>query len=81
MADQDITIATLRPGTRIETEGCPAMGGFGAVPPEPAVIVKPRAQNLPIPGPGYHLVKFADGARLFVHQTGFRVVDNRAGVR
>lgn len=27
---------------------------------------------------GWHIVKFADGGKLCVHETGFRVIDNRA---
>lgn len=63
--------------TRIELHGTPAMGGFPAVPPEQAVIVKPRRENLPLPGPDWHIVKFADGGKLCVHASRFRVIDNR----
>jgi hypothetical protein len=52
---------TLRPGTRIETLGTPALAGFPAVAPERLKIVKPRAENLPMPGP----------------ESRFRVVGNR----
>lgn len=27
---------------------------------------------------GWHVVKFSSGGRLIVHETGFRVIDNRA---
>jgi len=68
----------LKPGTRIELHGRPAVPSFGfpGVAPERATIVKPRKVNLPM-RPGYHLVQFADGGKLCVHESGFRVVDNR----
>jgi hypothetical protein len=69
-------IVTLRPRTRIETLGTPAMGGFAAVPPEPGIICKPR-RGEGTPGPDWHLVAFDDGARLCLHETRFRVVSNR----
>jgi hypothetical protein len=68
---------TLRPGTRCETHGTPAMGGFPAVPSEPLTICKPRAENLPLPGPGWHIVRYADGGKACMHESRFRVVDNR----
>jgi hypothetical protein len=68
----------LKPGTRIEFHGTPAMGGFPAVPPEQAKIARPRAENLPLPGPGWHVVTFSDGGKLCAHVSRFRVIDNRA---
>lgn len=69
----------LKFGTRIETHGCPAMAGFPAVFGESGKIVKPRAESLPLPGPGWYIIKFdRDGAKLCVHESRFRVIDNRA---
>jgi len=67
----------LKSGTRIEMLGTPAMGSFPAMLPEMAIVVKPRAENLPLPGIGWHIVKFTDGGKLCVHEGRFRVVDNR----
>ncbi len=66
----------LQAGTRIELHGAPAFAGFPGVAPERAVICKPRKSETP-PGPDWHIVKFADGGKLCVHETGFRVIDNR----
>jgi hypothetical protein len=71
---------TIKAGTRIELNGTPAMGGFPGVSPETAVIGQWRKS---VSGPrdgrmaGYHVVKFADGGKLLVHETRFRVIDNR----
>jgi len=69
----------MRAGTRIELHGTPAMGGYAAVPPEAAIIGRwvakrhgPRSAM-----PGWHVVKFSDGGALLVHESGFRVTDNR----
>ena len=70
----------LRTGTRIELPGKPAMPGFPGVAPERATIARPRKSELPLRD-GYHVVKFADGGKLCVHETGFRVVDNRAAFK
>lgn len=65
----------LKPGTRIEMNGSPAIDGFLAVPPEQAKIARwckdsgPR-ENMP----GWHIVRFANGARLCVHESRFRVI-------
>ena len=41
--------------------------------PELAIILKPRAEHLPLPGPQWHIIRFAaDGAVLCVHEQGFR---------
>lgn len=68
---------TLKAGTRIETHGCPAMGSFPGVAPERLVICKPRKSQLPLE-PDWYIVKFADGGKLCMHTSRFRVVDNRA---
>ena len=67
----------LKPGTKIEFFGTPAMGFFHAVAPERAVICKPRKENLPSPGPGWYVVKFDAGGKLYAHESRFRVIDNR----
>lgn len=67
---------TLKAGTRIELRGTPAFSGFPGVAPELAVICKPRKSQTP-PSPDWHIVQFADGGKLCVHETSFRVIDNR----
>jgi len=75
---------TLKPGTRIELNGTPAMGGFPGVSPEQAVIGRWTKVNGPIKNHvspnngGWHVVKFSDGGGLLVHESRFRVTDNRA---
>ena len=71
---------SIKTGTRIEMHGTPAMG----VAPEAAKIARWTAVNgwlknhvSPTNG-GWHIVKFADGGKLCVHETRFRVTDNRA---
>lgn len=71
-----MTNHTIKPGTRIELHGTPSFPGFPGVAPEAATIERPRKVNLPML-PGYHLVRFTDGAKLCVHETRFRVIDNR----
>lgn len=73
-------IQTIRAGTRIELHGTPALG----VPPEQATIARWRKANDDGSGvnhvrgnPGWHVVRFADGGGLMVHETRFRVIDNR----
>lgn len=74
---------SLRPGTRIELHGTPAFPGFPGVPPTPAKICRWTAANGPIknhvaPGNGgWHIVQFSDGGRLCIHESRFRVTDNR----
>ena len=63
--------------TRIELHGTPVFAGFPGVAPELAMVVRPRKENLPMPGPGWHVVRFADGGKLCVHESGFRVIDNQ----
>lgn len=65
-------------GLRIEMKGTPAFGGFPGVAPEMAVTCRPTKINLPLPGPDWHIVKFATGGKLCVHGSAFRVIDNRA---
>ena len=77
---------TLRAGTRIETHGTPAFPGFPGVVPEQAIICRWTKVNGPIPNHldsgdqegGWHVVKFADGGKLLMHESNFRVIDNRA---
>lgn len=70
---------TLKVGTRIELHGTPAFPGFPGVAPEQATIARwtkvcgPREAR-----PGRHIVKFADGGMLCVHETGFSAIDSRA---
>jgi hypothetical protein len=66
----------MKPGTKIELHGNPAFG----VAPEQATIArpprrKPRPWDEPVPD-GFHIVQFADGGQLYVHETRFRVVGN-----
>lgn len=69
----------LSPGTRIETKGFPAFAGFPGVAPERARIGRWLSYMGPRSAiPGYHPVKFEDGRTLMLHETSFRVVDNRA---
>lgn len=70
-------MTTFKPGTRCETLGFPAMGGFPAVAPERLVICRPPKSALPLPGPGWHVVQFAGGGKLCAHESRFRVIDNR----
>jgi len=71
-----MTAQTIKAGTRIEMHGTPAMGGFAAVAPEQAKIARWTAISGPIE-PGWHIVQFADGGKLCVHESRFRVIDNR----
>ena len=69
----------MRPGTKIELHGTPAISGFPAVSPEIAIIVR---WNVRINGPretmpGWHIVRFAGGDKSCIHETRFRVIDNR----
>lgn len=73
----DTSKSLLKPGTRIEMNGFPAVGGFAAVAPEMATIAQPRKEELPLPE-GWHIVKFAGGGKLCVHETSFRVIEEKA---
>jgi len=69
---------TLKPNTRIELHGTAAFAGFPGVAPEQATIARWTAISGPRENmPGWHFVKFEDGARLCVHESRFRVIDNR----
>ncbi len=73
------TQQTIKAGTRIEF---PILYPGYEDKPEHAVIGRWTAingcQRNHINGnPGQHLVKFADGGALIVHQDRFRVIDNR----
>lgn len=73
---------TLQAGTRIELHGTPAFAGFPGVAPERAAIARWTARSGPRDAmPNWHIVKFAGGGRLCVHESRFRVIDNRAGAR
>lgn len=65
----------MKPGTKIVLHGTPSFGGFPAVAPEPATIVR---WNERINGPratmvGWHIVRFSDGGRLCVHESRFTI--------
>ena len=68
-------MTNLKSGTRIELHGTPSIGGFPAVAPELATIVKGRKAWGEVPD-GYHRVKFVDGGILCVHETRFRIISN-----
>jgi len=74
---------TLKAGTRIELHGTPAFPGFPGVAPERAVIARWTAANGPIKNHvsptngGWHIVRYSDGGTLTVHESNFRVIDNR----
>ena len=67
---------TLKTGTRIEMHGFAGGHGFPIVAPEQARIARwtkacgPRKE-------GWHIVTFASGGQLSVHESRFRVIDNR----
>jgi len=70
---------TLRARTRIELYGTQAFPGFPGVAPEMAMIARWTARSGPRGRmPGWHICKFANGGKLCVHETSFRVVDNRS---
>jgi hypothetical protein len=72
----------LKCGTVIEIEGSPAIGGHPAIPPERATIgLWRRDINGERVGhlTEYHVVRFADGGRLLIHESRFRVVDEQGG--
>lgn len=62
----------MKPGTRIET-----ISRWPTVAPERARIVRPRAENLPLPGDGWHIVRLNAGGKVCIHESNFRVIDNR----
>lgn len=63
---------TLKRGTRIEAHGTPAFG----VSPETAKIVR-RRPDCPGPGDWYNVRFDSDGGQLCLHESHFRVIDNR----
>ena len=76
---------SLKPGTRIELKGTPAIGGFSAVPPQRATICRwtsisgPIANHINPNSGGWHVVRFDNGeGKLLAHESRFRVIDNRA---
>jgi hypothetical protein len=70
---------TLKTGSRIELHGAPAIDGiFPGAPAEMATIARWTAISGPRDKmPGWHIVKFADGGRLCIHESRFRIIDNR----
>jgi hypothetical protein len=68
------TQATHKAGTRIEVSGF-AMDWSRTW--EPAKICRPTKVNLPMPGPGWHIIQYADGGKMCCHESNFRVVSNR----
>ena len=68
----------IKPNTKIELHGTPAVAGFPGVAPEMATVIRWRKCSGPREAiPGYHAVKFSDGGILLVHENRFRVIDNR----
>lgn len=68
---------TLKTGTRIEFFVSHPQGRN-----EMATIARWTKANGSVPNmaggrTGWHIVKFADGGKLCVHESGFRVIDNR----
>lgn len=63
----------MKAGTRIQVRGWTLTG---AETWEAATIARTTANMLPLPK-GYQPVRFADGGRLLVHSSRFRVTDNR----
>lgn len=73
---------SLKAGTRVETHGLPAFAGFPGVAPEVLTIARWTKISGPIPNDirgkkGWHIVRFADGGKLCMHESNFRVIDNR----
>lgn len=67
-------MTSLRPGTRIEVSG---FGWAGETTWEAATIGRMKRRNDVYPVAGYHPVTFADGGKFAVHESRFRVVDQR----
>lgn len=77
-----MTKQTLKAGTRIELHGRAAFPGFPGVAPEAATIARWTKANGPVKNhvhelSGWHIVQFTGGGALCVHESGFRVTDNR----
>jgi hypothetical protein len=65
----------VKPGARLWTKGLPAFAGFPGVAPEEVTIVRWRDR---VHGPqdqwlGWHIVEFADGGRLCMHEGNLEV--------
>ena len=63
------TMSDAKPGTICETR--PAAG----IAPERVTIMRPRKAHMPLPGPDWFIVKFADGGGLCMHRDALRVVE------
>ena len=60
--------------------GTPAFAGWPGVAPEAITIVRPnkrRGEGTPKGLTGWHIIQYADGGRMCMHESGFRVIDNR----
>lgn len=57
------------PGTRVIIKGSAAMYGYPGTPDEVVTIASPRANQLPLPGPGWFICTFADKGQLCVHES------------
>ena len=67
----------MKCGTRVEMIPPPAYFG---VPPETGRIVRTTARHRPMPGEGWHIVRFdADGRTLCVHETRMRAISGDEG--
>jgi hypothetical protein len=64
----------MKHGTRIETISC-----WPGVEPERGTIMRVTREMMPLPA-GYHPVKFdiPPSNGILIHETRFRVIDNRA---
>lgn len=72
------TAQTIKTGTRIEVFNAPSVG------PELATIGRWTKANgsiknhvSPTNG-GWHVIRFDDGGKLLMHESGFRIISNRA---
>jgi hypothetical protein len=69
---------TLKAGTRIELLGTPQIGVFSKVAPERGVICRRRVGEGGPPHLGWYIVRFdSDGGRPCVHESRFRIINNR----
>jgi hypothetical protein len=63
----------MKTGTRIELPIA-----YPGIAPEQATIARWTKKSGPREAmPGWHIVKFADGGKLLVHESGFCVINNR----
>lgn len=70
----------MKAGTRIEVQGFDLNNGKACESGKIARWTKAMGNRDRLPA-GFHPVRFdADGAVLMVHESGFRVTDNRAAV-